>query len=253
MQFFKKLLRPIWHKKLELTVKRNCYNKKNQNRILMFKNKHVGKRCFIIGNGPSLTLDDLNNIKNEVTFASNRIYVLYDKTEWRPTYYFCQDSTVLRKNINEIRTQVQGTKFIKPVGHNKYLDNKAICFNVDYTDYQNDQPPRFSEDLSVCAYDGYTVTYSMLQFAVYMGFKEIYLLGVDFNYSTTNKTIEKSSYADTRMYNKDKIGSSPNLEYNLKAFESAKNFADKNNIKIFNATRGGKLEVFPRIDLEGIL
>ena len=44
------------------------------NEIKVFKNKHDGQRCFIIGNGPSLTAEDLNLLKNEVTFAANRIY-----------------------------------------------------------------------------------------------------------------------------------------------------------------------------------
>ena len=45
----------------------------------------------------------------------------------------------------------------------------------------------------------------------------------------------------------------PNLDYQKKAFLSAKRFAEKEGVKIFNATRGGKLEIFPRIDLDTAL
>ena len=37
------------------------------------KGIHIGKRCFIIGNGPSLRVEDLEKIKDEYTFAANRM------------------------------------------------------------------------------------------------------------------------------------------------------------------------------------
>ena len=41
--------------------------------------------------------------------------------------------------------------------------------------------PKFSDDLTEGIYSGTTVLYAMFQIAVYMGFKNIYLLGVDFS------------------------------------------------------------------------
>lgn len=249
----KDILRPLWHQKLNLQIKYDCYNKKNQNNLIKLNGKHLNERCFIIGNGPSLNVRDLELLKSEVTFAANRIYVLYDKTEWRPTYYFCQDPTVIRANIEEIKQNVKGIKLIKPIGYNKFKDKEAICFNIDYSDYNNNREPRFGEEIPKYVFDGYTVTYSMIQFAAYMGFKEIYLLGVDFNYSSDNTKIEESSYADKRMYDANKIGANPNLEYNLRAFTSARNYLKEHNIKIYNTTRGGKLEVFERKDFDKVI
>ena len=39
----------------------------------------------------------------------------------------------------------------------------------------------------------------------------------------------------------------------IDAYKVAKQYADDHNIKIYNATRGGKLEVFERVDLDDIL
>ena len=52
------------------------------------KDTKIGKRCFIIGNGPSLKAEDLSKLykNNEITFAFNRIYHIFDQTKWRPTY-----------------------------------------------------------------------------------------------------------------------------------------------------------------------
>lgn len=251
IKIFKDIFRPLWHIKLKRTVNKNCYNKVNQSKLLNLKKKYEGQRCFIIGNGPSLTISDLEKLKQDVTFASNSVYVLYDKTDWRVTYYFCQDTILLRKSIDNIKTQVIGTKFIKPTGYSQDFDENAICYNIDYSNFKNRVSPKFSNEITKNVDDGYTVTYSMMQFACYMGFKEIYLVGVDFNYVITNDSIDERSYADKRM--SEKAGGNPDLEYNLMAFQVAKKYADDNGIKIYNATRGGMLEVFPRVDLDEVL
>lgn len=42
-------------------------------------------------------------------------------------------------------------------------------------------------------------------------------------------------------------------EMMISAYQEAKRYADNNKVKIFNATRGGELEVFDRIDLDDAL
>ena len=60
-----------------------------------YKNKHIGKRVFLIGNGPSLNKTNLDLLANEYTIAMNRIPLLYKNTIWRPTYYiFCSSNCV---------------------------------------------------------------------------------------------------------------------------------------------------------------
>jgi hypothetical protein len=39
----------------------------------------------------------------------------------------------------------------------------------------------------------------------------------------------------------------------IEAYREAKKYADLHNIKIYNATRGGMLEVFERVDLDKVL
>lgn len=113
-------------------------------------------------------------------------------------------------------------------------------------------PPAFSEKLLDYA-DGYTVTYSMIQAAVALGFKEIYLLGIDFNYqmSADGKVDDNLSYSK-ELNTKFKVGS-PNMDYNLQAYMEAQRYCTNKGISIFNATRGGKLEVFDRVNLDDVV
>ena len=75
-----------------------------------------------------------------------------------------------------------------------------------------------------------------------MGFKEIYLVGVDCNYST-----QKQHFID---YGK-RIEHHPERNM-IDAYKVARQYAESHEIKIFNATRGGKLEVFERINFDSL-
>ena len=78
-------------------------------RYVALKNKHEGQRCFIVCTGPSLTLDDVNKLKDEVCFSMNSIFKCYDKTEWRPKYYGISDYRVYRR----VKKEVNNTETLK--------------------------------------------------------------------------------------------------------------------------------------------
>jgi hypothetical protein len=228
-------------------------------KLKKFKNKHKGKRCFIIGNGPSLTGEDLDKLKNEVTFAFNRIYYIFDKTDWRPTYYCSEDDKTIFKSKEEINKLTLENKFF-PV--NFPWDYKIDFKNANYYLFKfgdENVEPIFSEDIVKGIYWGNTVAYTAIQMAVYMGIKEIYLLGVDHSFSKMvndkGEIVIDETAKDyfSENYNTDKADLYiPNIEVSTRAFISAKRYADEHKIKIYNATRGGKLEVFERVDFNNI-
>ena len=89
-----------------------------------------------------------------------------------------------------------------------------------------------------------------------MGFKEIYLLGVDHSYSTEldeNGNLLKNENVRDHFSDNDKIENVPQTFKSALAYKAAKEYAEKHGIKIYNATRGGKLEVFERKTLEEVL
>lgn len=219
-----------------------------------YKDKYKGKRCFVVANGPSLRMEDVDRIaKNgDISFGMNRIYVVFDRTIWRPTFYVGQDPTIIRASREDIINKVDSVKFIKSTGEKKYDIPGVINIDIEYKYSSKLLDPPFLTDIEYKFSDGLTVTYTCLQLAVYMGFSEIYLLGTDCNYSVDNKSINKNSYADARMFSGQTIGMPPNIEYNFRAYESANRYAQEHGIKMCNATRGGKLEAFPRVNFDDL-
>ncbi|WP_121662798.1 6-hydroxymethylpterin diphosphokinase MptE-like protein [Metabacillus litoralis] len=232
---------------------------KTGNNLKALQDIHMSERCFIIGNGPSLTTEDLKRLKNEVTFAFNRIYYIFDQTDWRPTYYCSEDDKTILNSRDEIDSLKIENKFF-PLNFPR--DYKIQFRNAKYYIFKfsdKNVEPKFSNDIVKGIYWGNTVTYTAIQMAVYMGIKEIYLLGVDHNFSKMindkGEIIIDKTAKDyfTKEYNTDKEDLYiPNVEVSTRSFKAAKKYADKNDIKIYNATRGGKLEVFERVDFDKI-
>lgn len=148
--------------------------------------KYKEKRCFLVANGPSLTPEDLDKIKGEVSFACNKIYLLYGKTDWRPDFFFCEDSLVLRQNRDKIKDLTNVTKVLprRLLNGDGFLPRYApdgIYYDLNYPNWRrlNNPSDLFSLKPSEGLNAGGTVLYSMLQMAVIMGFSEIVILGFD--------------------------------------------------------------------------
>jgi hypothetical protein len=116
--------------------------------------------------------------------------------------------------------------------------------------YTENRLPAFSDDITCGMYQCGTVTYDALQLAVYLGFRKIYLLGVDFDFSADYKA--KSNHFTDNYYSEKSRTAYFERELQMKAYLAAKEYAEAHGIKIYNATRGGKLEVFERVDFDSL-
>ena len=230
---------------------------------------HNGKRCFVIGNGPSLTPQDLDRIQNEFSFATNKIYHIFDKTAWRPTYYVCTDNNVIAEEMGNIKSIGDYPKFINfhaaKYGRDKNSNIWYICTKGKFhVDPYKPQSSELSEDVSKYVAWVHTVTVTAIELAIYMGFKEIYLLGVDHSYANMvdskgkihrDSTVKADYFAGMKgtgseTGNRAVFGNIDAMNY---SYELARRFAEQKGVKIFNVTRGGKLEVFERVDFDKLM
>lgn len=234
-----------------------------------FKDIHKGKRAFLIGNGPSLELADLELLKNEITFATNEIDRVFSKIKWRPTYYLISDRANgdnRFKNRKEFENMLcQCGTVLCEMKTRKYIDysdsNYNNLFFYKSIHIRKDDICLFSEDVCRQLYAYGTTMYEMYQFAIYMGIKEVFLLGSDCSYrKTLNERGEiiinsnqKRSHPEFLTSDEEEKLSVIDTKKLFKAHEFAKEYADARGIKIYNATRGGMLEIFPRVDLNRIV
>lgn len=229
-------------------------------KLKLLRKNSKGDTCFIIGNGPSLKHEDLTKIYELgiPSFAANRIYKIFDKTKWRPTYFSCEDPVIIRDIEAEINSIQCEHKFI-PIDLKWYMDidiKDAFYFNMDYRRDDNVEFGFFDELSERVTCNG-TVTITAIQFAVYMGYRNIYLIGVDHSYAkmidSNGNVIEDKSvkdYFDDSYDDGIKNDLVHNMDDATKSFYRTKQHFTPKGINIYNATRGGKLEVFQRVDLD---
>jgi hypothetical protein len=233
----------------------------NEKFLLSLKNKHKNKRCFIIGNGPSLNKCDLTLLKNEITFGFNSIFLNIEKMGFIPTYYVVEDRLVAEDRKNEINEFAGPIKFFgNHISDCLIKQKNTYWLNaiMDYTEYADF--PNFSTNPARQLWVGGTVTYLAMQLAYFMGFSEVYMIGYDHHYvipSTAshdkNTARIMSNDADPNHFHADYFGKGyrwhdPRVDRMEQAYLKAKNYFEAANKKILNATVGGKLEVFERID-----
>lgn len=239
----------------------------NSYRLIKYKNKYYGERCFIIGNGPSLKANDLEKIKGEYSFGANKIFKIFTETNWRPTYLFVEDSLIYEYSYEDYRNLPNIPKFVSSIALDwtelPLLRNGIKFF--DYLYYYDIYPksPPLTVDLTKELWCVYNVGYQMLNAAIYMGFKEIYLLGMDFDYDFSkdkelgeNGELEVSGKV-VNHFSKDYLDPGErthhtDTKYALKGFELIESNSKNLGVKIYNATRGGKLEVFERVNFDTV-
>jgi len=240
---------------IETSLRKNglVHNSKYKH-IKSLKNTYKGKRCFVVATGPSLTFEDLELIKDEYTFGMNSGVLAFDKTSWRPSFYGVQDEYVYRKIekdiLNASNSDISEIYVSSNLCNTFKIPDKYKVFPLHYLDHKMPHKKgfghfKFSDDCHSIVYDGYSIIFSLLQMACYMGFSEIYLIGSDCNYQQPKSHFIQYGHTDPHAaIMGDKI---------IAGHFNFKKFADERGIQVVNCTRGGMLEVYPRMNLEDVL
>ena len=228
-------------------------------KIAKLKGKYKG-RCFIVATGPSLRLTDLEklNRNHEFCLSVNSIFTCFNETEWRPDQYIVMDVGAVERYENYFKKMNVRQKFIGDVSIDFDYDNLTNEFYIFHSIFTKDTLEKglISEDFSKYVYNSGTVTATCFQLAMYEGFEEIYLLGCDCSYFENGDKHFKISQEikEEEDVLRGKYGVAATeikmLQYHINAYRKIKKYADSKGIKIYNATRGGYLEVFERVDFD---
>lgn len=230
------------------------WRRESRRRMAEYYNLHRGKRCFIIGNGPSLKDTDLARLRGEHTFGLNRIYLLFPELGFTTTYFVSINDLVIQQCAEEIAA-LPIPKFIA-WRSNPYFQRLPEDLVFLYTTYTG---PRFAYDLTRRVWEGATVTNVALQLAFYMGFRQVILIGVDHNFASkgeANKTVvstgEDPNHFSPAYFGKGFRWQLPDLDTSEVGYTLAREAYRKAGREVIDATVGGKLTVFPKVDYNSL-
>ena len=281
-EIIKSLTPPIlWNKLVYLrSYIHYCKYKGLLSKNLKLRDKYKNKRCFILGSGPSIKKLNLKLLKNEIVFALNNFYVHDDfkiimsgnapkyymtapvhppqtETEWLA--WFKDMEGFIPTNINMI-FGINGYKY-----NIKYLFDKHKIFDAHSKiwyfagiNYNHKKIIETAMDITRPIYNGESVSIYSLIVAIYMGFEDIYLLGMDHNYFLYENESDMRMYSHAihqnnelkRTFGNDFYVNEFLRQYNI--FSKYKSFSTYSNSNIYNASEGGILHIFPKVKFKSL-
>jgi hypothetical protein len=234
-----------------------------------------GKRCFILGNGPSAKMLDLAALKNEVVISVSNGYLHESYSTFAPRYHCLPQISygrMTREDVvawfSEMHEHLGKAELFlteteaELVREYELFPGRTIHYIVlreSFDELNN----RSVIDISQPIPRVESVPILAMMIAMYMGFRTIYLLGVDHdhfktgNYSyafplgvqegkdfsvTANGTVLTSRHDDFQS-----------LARLWRQYRVLREIAGENGISVINATPGGELDEFPRMSFESII
>lgn len=201
--------------------------------------------AVVVGNGESLKVTPLEKIKHPA-FAVNRIHKIYPHTSWRPDYYVRVEPVDLERDNEKVVQDFQeecrlhvrlGEQCTFPKIWKEWLgEYPNVTYRSTCRHFSRKRVPGGWHLPMLCDYG--TVITAAIQEAVIRGFTEIVLVGCDLTGEHFSPDYGQAAI-QTGLWRT--------------AHEIAKRESDTMGISIYNATIGGSLEVYPRVNLETYL
>lgn len=243
----------LW-KMIQPFVRRGFVKNYDFEKIILYKDIHKGKKAFLLGNGPSVDVKDLDRIagdKDFVVFGCNRIYLAFDQTKLRPDYLLSSDEMMISDFGQEMIASSRNVLFISK--RRPFFNGAYIWFKQ-----KNGRPFVFSKEVSNKVMVGGGTLISAIQIAYHLGIREMYLYGVDhnFNYAKTsgnygNATGEGNHFI--KNYRSNRAWQAPVMDLVEESFIKCDKVLREENGYLVNITRGGHLEVLERKDFDEII
>lgn len=225
----------------------------NRRRLRAVRDTAKTDKAVICCNGPSLLKTNFGLLADHdgvASFGLNKINLLYDKTDWRPDHIVSVNPLVLEQNaafFNESDTPL----FLSSVA-SRWIRSRQNTFLLNNTGNR-----KFARDVSFAINQGATVTYTAMQVAFHLGYREIALVGCDHNFTNkgaAHKTVVSgeadADHFDPRYFAGGVKWQLPDLVESERQYMLAGAVYEAFGGRVVNCTAGGKLEIFPRMSLE---
>lgn len=235
-------------------------------------------RAFVVGSGLSLNHTPLDLLKDEVTFAMNKIHLIYETTTWRPTYY-CFLEAYGEGNPNDAPEKMsnrwleyvieqhvaRGEQCLIAADYRfsieTYRNHHQSYENIEYVDrllcthhgcdIHSDRRPDCWHLPNICIYGG------TMNAAIQIASKDydpIYLVGCDLGFvPVTEDMAEDPNHFHPDYWTWDDHPLEDRDATLMDMHAICKKEIESRGGHIYNATVGGKLEIYERVSLEAML
>ncbi len=241
------------------------YLKKNSE----LKDLYIGKRGFLVANGPSINNQNLRPLKDEITFFVNRSFLHKDYEYIKPTFHIIVDNKLATGewDINFLDKVIEKNPEVILILNYQWFylekfqpyinDNKFKIYWVNMNLFTTPFHKHRKIDLTKLTY-GAAVTGVAKMSMIYMGFKDIYFLGKDGNGLCYELIGGDSHFYGTNSENatksvKDIYGDLFMMSLSLKNWTYFNEYAKQIGVNIYNCTEGGIFNMFERKRLEDVL
>lgn len=227
----------------------------SRSRMKNWKDANKGKKGVILCNGPSLNKVDFEILRDEniVTFGLNKINLLFDRTEFRPTCIVAVNPLVVEQNRGFYH-ETNIPLFIDAYSRHHVRFRSNVVFMHSSHTYA------FARDCSYSICQGSTVTYVAMQLAFHMGIRELTLVGCDHSFGarglphqTVQEAGKDSNHFDPNYFANGDYWQLPDLLASELSYRDAGLQYESNGGVIYNSTDGGELEIFKRLSLKSFI
>jgi hypothetical protein len=232
----------------------------------------TSRRCFVIGNGPSLKTQNLRPLANETVIVANSFFQHPDQRLIAPKYHCVGDIEFVADRPNSVAwlreleaATPASSLFFSPVARSTFAKHGLFqgrdVYHIAHVRMAN-SASSVSIDITRPLNVGHsTGTGFAIPLALCLGFREVYLIGFDANWFAdvnkgavhfydTNKHFPHFDHTATDGYDMESHLYTTHLE-----FRSHRLLRDKASLmgcKILNATNGGWLDMYPRVEYESL-
>lgn len=222
-----------------------------QKELKKYENIHQGETAFLIGNGPSVRIEDLEKLKGNITFCCNKFYMSYADHSFRPTYTVSADDKMIEDFGNEIVRNSEGIVWFCsafPIQQEEkefewvFLQSKKLRLEKDA--------------LLAGAYHTGATLLAALQIGYYMGIRKFVLYGVDHNFKYDSSDAKSSRTEGNHFignYREGKTWYVPNTERIEDSFRKMADLLESQEGWLINASRETKLPHIKRVLFEDCL
>lgn len=240
----------------------------------MLKGIHSGERCFILGTGPSISTQDLAPLRDEFCITLNLFYVHTDFSIVNPAYHVSTGlavhpripATLGLSWFREMEKKVGAASLFL-----NYLDRQFVLkhglfrsHRVHYLNMLGDWANLRERGIDATGdlYPAYGSAVMGIQVALYMGFDQIFLLGLDHDwvlrfpgrpythfYKPEANVLERSGL---NLGGTDWVELFWNLWNLWTEYGTLSDYTEAHGTRIYNATAGGLLDVFERVDYDSL-